>query len=311
MPERTTRVLSKPLLTPLQRTMDSSPFGKLSGELRNRIYHYYFKAQLAETFRLDICGNTARLRSKKKEIRSALALTATSHQLRRETLAIFWSTASFRIVADTLTAFSYPGPAGEFFNDKPMNRAYRINKDRAGSLRHWLKRSGILRFARILGPVEIDLGVWDPRIHAREQEPVLLRLIEGSTTALTAPLRHIASCSLNTAAECTLVFKLSLQPSTAMGPICVPNDRKKALAVVEELCERRQAVTKAKFQKGLFTRHGYSVITSDITACRTVADLLVEYIVEEKDDESDDSDDSDETKNNKSPGGKKGKRNGN
>ena len=290
--------------------MDAFPFDKLSGELRNRIYYYFFRAQLAEKFHLDIRGNTARLRSKKKEIRNALALTATSHQIRRETLAIFWSTASFRIVAATLTAFSYPGPSG-FLNTKPMNRAYHVNKDRAAALRHWLKRSGILRFARILRPVEIDLGVWDPRIHAREHQPVVLRLIEGSTAALTAPLRHIASCSLNTAAECTLEFRLSLQPSTAMGPIRVPNDRKQALAVVKALCESRQAVTQANFQKGLFTRHGYSVITSDISSCRAVADLLVEYIVEEKEEESEDSDDSDGTNSNKSPVGKKGKRSGN
>ncbi|GAB7331159.1 hypothetical protein MBLNU13_g02635t1 [Cladosporium sp. NU13] len=290
--------------------MDASTFGKLSGELRNRIYHYFFKAQLAEKFHLDIRGNTARLRSRKKQIRSALALTATSHQLRRETLAIFWSTVSCRIVTHTLTAFSYPGPSA-FLDIKPMNRAYSVNKDRAATFRRWLKRSGILRFARILRPVEIDLGLWDPRIHARENQPVVLRLIEGSTAALTAPLRHIASCSLNTAAECTLEFRLSLQPSTAMGPIRVPNNRKQALAVVKELCESRQAVTQAKFQQGLFTRHGYSVITSDINSCHAVADLLVEYIVEEKEEESDDSDDAEGTKSNKSPVGKKGKRNGN
>jgi hypothetical protein len=290
--------------------MDASPFGKLSGELRNRIYHYFFKAQLADKFNLDICNDRARLRSKKKEISSALALTATSRLLRRETLAIFWSTVSFRIIANTLSAFSDPGFL-VISDIKPSDRGYEITKHRAATLIHWLKRSGILRFARNLRPIELDLGVWDPRLYAHEGQPVVLRLIKGSVLALTTPLRSITSCSLNDAAECTLVFRLSLQPSTAMGPICVPNDRKQALAVVKELCEERQSSTLAKFLAGFFTRHGYSVITNDITSCRAVADLLVGYIAEEKEEESDDSDVANSPKTSKSPGAKKGKRSGN
>jgi hypothetical protein len=290
--------------------MDASPFGKLSGELRNRIYHYYFQAQLAEKFHLDIRNDEARLRSKKKEIRSALALTATCRLLHRETIAIFWSKISFRIIANTLTAFSYPGnsdPPGI----KARNRAYEINKFRAATLINWLKRSGILRYTHHLRPIELDLGVWDPRLYARERQPVVLRLIAGSVTALTTPLRYITSCSLNDdAAECTLVFRLSLQPSTAMGPICVPNDRKQALVVVKELCEERQSSTLAKFLGGFFTRHGYSAISNDIASCRAVADLLVPYIAEEKE-SSGGSDGSGSPKTSKSPGGKKGKRGGN
>ena len=86
--------------------MDASPFGTLSGELRNRIYHYFFKAQLAGKVHVDIRDGRARLHRCRKEIRNALALTATSRLLRRETLAIFWSTALFHIKADTLTAYS-------------------------------------------------------------------------------------------------------------------------------------------------------------------------------------------------------------
>ncbi|KAM0700587.1 hypothetical protein Q7P35_012308 [Cladosporium inversicolor] len=291
--------------------MDASPFGKLSGELRNRVYHFFFLSQLADKFHVDIRNDRPRLRSKKKEIRSALALTATNRQFRRETLAIFWSTASFRIVADTLTAYSYSNQWTIIQGDKPMNRAYNTNKDRAATLKLWLKRSGLLRFTRILRPMELDLGVWDPRVYARGQQPVVLRLIEGSVTALTAPLRYITSCSLNTDAECTLVFTLSLQPSTAMGPIKVPNDRKQALAVVEELCKGRLADAQATFQKGLFTRHGYSVIFNDINSCRAVADLLVGYIAEEKEEESEESEGSNGGKSNSSPGGEKGKRSGN
>jgi hypothetical protein len=291
--------------------MDASPFGKLSGELRNRIYHYFFEAQLAEKFHFDIRNDRARLRTKKKEIRSALALTATSRLLRRETLSIFWSKISFRIIANTLTAYSYPGNSLPM-DVKPRDRGYEINKFRAATLVHWLKRSGILRFAHYLRPIELDLGVWDPRLYTRERRPVVLGLIRGSVAALTTPLRYITSCSLNDdAAECTLVFRLSLQPSTAMGPICVPNDRKQALVVVKELCEERQSSTLAKFLGGFFTRHGYSAISSDIASCRAVADLLVGYIVEKKEEKSEGSDGSDSPKTSKSPGGKKGKRGGN
>ena len=300
----------------------SSPFDKLSGELRNRIYHYFFTSQLASTkSHLDIRQPLARLRTTKTQIRSALALTATNRLLRHETLAIFWSTASFRIVADTLTAYSYPSDS--IPDVKPVNRASHINQDRAATLRRWLRRSGILRFAHIVQPLELDLGVWDPRLLARDQQqqqqqqqqPLVLRLVESSVLALTTPLQHLTHCSLNDAAtECTLVFRLSLQPSTAMGPIRVPNDRKKALAVVEELYEKRTASFQAKFREGLLTRHGYSVLFNDTASCRVVADLLVGHIVEEKEEEEDDSHDSDgfaDTNSKKSPGSKKGKRAGN
>jgi hypothetical protein len=272
------------------KTMDASPFGTLSGELRNRIYHYFFQFQLAAKVQVDIRNGRPRLQLRRKEIRSALALTATSRLLRRETLAMFWSLASFRIEADTLTAYSYPGDTIAYV--KPMNHAYETNKDRAKSLKRWLKYSGILRFAHIIRPVEIDLGVWDPSIYAYKYQAHVLRLIQGSTMALTSPLRYITTCSFNTVAECTLVFRVSLAPATALGPIHVPNDRKQALAVVEKLCEGRQAMVQANFQKGILTRHGYSVLFRDIVSCRAVADLLVGHIVEEKEEESDDSDES-------------------
>jgi hypothetical protein len=270
------------------KTMDASPFGTLSGELRNRIYHYFFQSQLAEKVHVDIRNNRARLHKHRREIRSALALTATSHLLRRETLAIFWSSASFRIKADTLTAYSYPGDSIAYV--KPVNHAEEINKERAAKFRRWLKRSGILRFAHTIRPIEIDLGVWDPAIYAHELQAHVLRRIEGSTMALTSPLRYITTCCLNTAAECTLIFRVSLAPATALGPIRVPNDRKLALVVIDQLCEGRQARVQAEFQKGILTRHGYSVLFRDIVSCRAVADLLVGHIAEEKEEESDDSD---------------------
>jgi len=268
--------------------MDASPFGKLSSELRNRIYHYFFQAQLAKKVHVDIRNKRARLHQHGREIRSALALTATSRLLRYETLAIFWSSASFRITADALTAYSYPCDA--VVDVKPMNRAYHINQDRATTLKRWLRRSGILDFMNVLRSIELDLGVWDPRIYAHNHQPIALRLLEGNTTALTAVLENLTSCSLNSAAECTLEFGLSVCPSTAMGPIRVPNNRKQALVVIDKLCESRQIEVQAKFHEGLLTRHGYSVLFNDVASCRSVADLLVGHIVEEKEEESDDSD---------------------
>ena len=75
-----------------------------------------------------------------------------------------------------------------------------------------------------------------------------------------------------------------------MGPIRVPNNRKQALVVIDKLCESRQIEVQAKFHEGLLTRHGYSVLFNDVASCRSVADLLVGHIVEEKEEESDDSD---------------------
>lgn len=42
--------------------MDASPFGTLSGELRNRIYHYFLNSQLATQTHLDIRDKPARLK---------------------------------------------------------------------------------------------------------------------------------------------------------------------------------------------------------------------------------------------------------
>ena len=132
--------------------------------------------------------------------------------------------------------------------------------------------------------------MWDPSIYTHTQQPLILRLIAKSTMAVTAPLESIMCYSLNSAAECTLIFRVSVAPSTALGPIYVPNDRKQALAVVEKLCKSRQKDYQALYQQGLFTRHGYSVVFNDIASCRAVADLLVDHIVEEKEVESDDPD---------------------
>jgi len=270
------------------KAMDASPFGTLSGELRNRIYHFCFQSQLAGQIHVDIRGDRARVRRNKKEVRSALALTATSRLLHNETLAIFWSKASFRIIADTLTAFSYPRDT--ILRVKPKDRADSVNEGRVANLRRWLRRSGILDVKHLLRPIELDLGVWDPSIYTHTQQPLMLRLIATSTMALTAPLESIMCYSLNSAAECTLIFRVSVAPSTALGPIYVPNDRKQALAVVEKLCKSRQKDYHALYQQGLFTRHGYSVVFNDIASCRAVADLLVDHIVEEKEVESDDPD---------------------
>ena len=138
--------------------------------------------------------------------------------------------------------------------------------------------------------------------------------------ALTTPLRLLGrdGCGFDEAAECTLVFRLSLQPSTAMGPIRVPNDRKRALAVVGEVYEKRMASFQEKFQGGLLTRHGHSVLFNDTASCRVVADLLVGYVVEEKEEEEEEEEEEGDgsngfadAKSKKSPGSSKGKRVGN
>lgn len=302
---RTLTTTLSPFVPPT--AMDAtSPFSKLSGELRNRIYHFFFASQLASQTHIDIRSSSARLKRNQNRTRSALALTKTSHQLRRETLAIFWSTASFRIVADTLTAFANANDA--YPDISPLHRADHINETRAAILRRWLKRSGVLRFARTLRPIELDLGVWDPQMYAREHQAHVLHLLGENTAALTTPLRYIVSSSLKVPAECTIVFRVQVQPSTGLGPIYVPNDRKQALASIAELCGNRQASVQARYQEGMLTRHGYSVLFHDVASCHAVADLLVGYIVEEKEEEE--SDDSGESAGVKSVVGQKGKRSG-
>jgi hypothetical protein len=264
--------------------MDASPFGSLSGEIRNRIYHYFFKAQLAAQSDLDILDIRKKrvyLKTHKKEVRNALALTAVNHQLRAETLGIFWSTASFRIVANTLTAYSFP-------NDpvpgvRPMNRADHINQDRAANLRQWLMSSGIRRYRRIVKPIEIELGVWDPHAYAQSHQHFVMRMLEDNMQALTKPLRRFASSSSKNAAEgCTLIFKVQITPATAMGIIRVPNELNQALAAVAKLCSERQVELQATFEGGWLTRFGHSVLNTDIITCRSVAELLLGHIVEKK-----------------------------
>jgi hypothetical protein len=264
--------------------MDASPFGSLSGEIRNRIYHYFFRAQLAAQADLDIRdihGKRAFLKTHRKEVRNALALTAVNKQLHAETLGIFWSTVSLRIVANTLTAYSEP-------NDpvpgvRPMNRADHINQDRVANLRLWLMTSGIRKYRRIVKPMELELGMWDPHVYAHDHQHFVMRMLAYHMKSLTRPLRRFASCSSKNAAEgCTLTFKVQITPATAMGNIRIPNELARALSAVAKLCEQRQARIQAKFEKGRLTRFGYTVLNTDIITCRSVAELLLGYILEKK-----------------------------
>lgn len=263
--------------------MNASPFDTLSGEIRNRIYHFFFQGQLATQTHIDIRDirkKRASLKRNQSRARNALALSMVSHQLRRETLQIFWSTISLRIVSDTLSAFSYP--VDKIPDVEPMNRANHINHDRAAIFKKWLETSGIARYAHLIRPIELDLGVWDPRIHAHQHQHIVLRLLQGNTQLLTDPLKKLTKPGTNVATESTLIFNVTLQPSTALGPIRVPNERKQALAAIAKLCDGRQAATRKKRADGLLTHFGYSVISNDVASCRSVAELLVGYIVQEE-----------------------------
>jgi hypothetical protein len=245
--------------------MDTSPFGSLSGEVRNRVYHYFFRAQLAAQADIDIRDirtKRAYLKTNKKEVRNALAFTAVSRQLRAETLGIFWSTISLRVVADTLTAYSFPNdPIPDV---RPMNRANHINQDRAANLRLWLLTSGIRKYRRTVRPIEIDLGLWDPLIYAYDHQHLAMKLLEENVQALTRPLRRLASTSnKNTAEDCTLIFKVQV-------------------SAMAKLCAERQLEVRATFEGGMLTRFGYTVLNTDIITCRAVAELLLGYIVEKK-----------------------------
>lgn len=190
-----------------------------------------------------------------------------------------------------------------------MNRSHHVNQDRAECLREWLACSGVKDFARMLRPVELDLGTWDPRVHADEHQFVVLRLLGGDTLDLTRLLRGVlgrsggrgggkegngnyggnsdsVTTTTTTAAQqpggCTLRFKVQVVPSTALGSICVANERKQALASIAELCEGRSAKVRAQFQKNLLTTNGHFVLLNDMAMCRSLAELLVGYIVEEE-----------------------------
>lgn len=287
-------------------------FNALSGELRNRVYSYFFATLLTRTHQttVDIRHPSAQLSRNAPKTRSALALTATSRQLRSETLALFWSHLSLRIVAGTLTTYSQPGDSIPGVH--PMNRAHHINEDRADCLREWLQRSGVARFAKLLRPVELDLGMWDPRVHAAEHQFRVLRLLGADAQELTKALRqglgrskgidmynsgdedddddnddddNLATRKQQRSAGCTLRFKVQVVPSTALGSICVANERKQALASIAELCEGRSAKVEAQFLKGILTPNGHAVLMTDMAMCRSLAELLVGYIVEEEKEE--------------------------
>ena len=193
-----------------------------------------------------------------------------------------------------------------------MNRAHHINEDRADCLREWLQRSGVARFAKLLRPVELDLGMWDPRVHAAEHQFRVLRLLGADAQELTKALRqglgrskgidmynsgdedddddnddddNLATRKQQRSAGCTLRFKVQVVPSTALGSICVANERKQALASIAELCEGRSAKVEAQFLKGILTPNGHAVLMTDMAMCRSLAELLVGYIVEEEKEE--------------------------
>jgi hypothetical protein len=301
-------------------------FNTLSGELRNRIYSYFFCSLLNPTHQttIDIRDEEghARLTRNAPKTRSALALTAVSHQLRAESLSLFWSHLSLRIVSGTLSTYSQPIDSVPGVH--PINRAHHINQDRAECLRSWLESSGVARFAKFLKPVELDLGMWDPRFQLDRHQFRVLRLMGGDTLGLTRLLQkglgrsgfksisnsgndnndHNNSLTLTTKKQkqhptgCTLRFKVQVVPSTALGSICVANERKQALASIAELCEGRAAKVEAQFRDNILTVNGRLCLLQDMAMCRSLAEVLVQYIVEEElveeENDHDDDDDDDE-----------------
>lgn len=253
--------------------MDASPFGTLSGELRNRIYAYFFHSQLATEIHLDIRDpHGARLKGPRSKTRSALALTATCRLLRHETLALFWSTVSIQILALTLTAYSFP--ATNSAGDDHLVQAILTNVERAATLDSWLATSGILSFAPLLRPISLNLGTYNPRITVSPGDAIAtLTFIAGGTAQLTKPLLplHPNPCSLR--------FQVQIAPSTALGPIVVPNERGRALRALEALCAGRMAGVQALFDEGFLTTRGLAVLAGDLGVCRAVAEMLVKWIV--------------------------------
>jgi hypothetical protein len=263
--------------------MEASLFGELSGELRNRVYQFFFRSQLALRTDVDIRKERARSRHNVSGTRSALALTAVNRQLRKETLELFWSTVSLRIDAQTLTAYSQPDDVVPHV--RPMMRAHHVNQTRAAILEKWLENSGFNTFSHLVRPIELDLGMWNPRIHAHEHQLIVMRFLESNTSLLIAALRKNTAKSAGIAANCTLFLRVQLQPSTALGPICIPNARKLALVTLAKLCEGRQAARRELLQKGTLTDFGYAILANDVVMCRSVADFLINWIVQEREPE--------------------------
>lgn len=267
--------------------MDTSPLGRLSGELRNRIYAYFFSNQLPSPIEIDIRPKTggARLKRPLRKTRSALALTTTSRQLRNETLALFWSTASLRIVAENLTTHSEPldSVSGLHF----LNAAQETNEIRIENLEQWLWRSGLYDSARFLRPVELDLGMFDPGIYMHTFQGVVLGLVRGETRALVRLMEVLGEyAGPDPEVDVTLRFSVRVKADTAMGPFRVSNERKLALAVIDEMCQGRMEAVLAQFEEGFLTGYGQSVLVRDLAMCRSVAEMLVRYIVADSEVES-------------------------
>lgn len=300
------------------KKMDVSPFGRLPGELRNRIYHYFFATQLASPIQIDIRpaprDGGARLKNSRAKTRSALALTAASRQLRHETLALFWSTATLRIVAETLTTHSHP--VDEVPGVHPINRAHHINEDRIDILKVWLWQCKLDKQANSLHqPIELDLGTWDPHINVHNHQRIILDLMAREAAGLLEPLhnlqKHVAVTAPNKAAEkavdITLRFSVRVKADTALGPIRVCNEREQALAAVGELCAGRMATIQAQFQNGLLTPYGRSVLSHDLAMCKSVAEIFVQHVVAKDEDEDEDEGESESGVRGGSGGGGAGK----
>ncbi|KAM0722143.1 hypothetical protein Q7P37_001584 [Cladosporium fusiforme] len=269
--------------------MDTSPFASLCGELRNRIYKFFFPSLITSAIQIDIRPQTgAQIKRAQGKILSALALTATCRQIRQETLAMFWSTASILIVAGTLDSYTNADDSYSHPYLHSLNAAAHTNLERIHNLQKWLYFSDLYRHARFLRPIEVDLGMWDPRIDAHDLQGKILTLLRGETVALLRPLQALQQHGHdNTGLEVSLRFSVRVKASTALGPIRVPNERGKALGAVGELCRSRMASVQAQYDGGLLTSHGHGVLSHDLAMCRSVAEMLVRYAVAEGEAEAD------------------------
>lgn len=146
----------QPPLTP-RNGLDLSPLTKLPGELRNRIYELVLQLwrplylNPAYHQRRNQGGRMHRERKHKRaRVRNPLAITLVCHQVRAETISIFYSINDFIVFA----RFWQHGQTS-----LSKNQTYAMCRSLALA-RTWINHIGIAN-ARHITRLQVDLGYWD------------------------------------------------------------------------------------------------------------------------------------------------------
>ena len=184
--------------------MDTSPLGGLSPELRNAIYELV--VCLEKPIIISVIRDSTPCHYNTPLAKNALALTATSRQIRAESLPMFFGANTFELQTEYfkfLDVQKLPVDTLDYTADEPITpmrkkkATRRSLKPRLPGVWRWIRQIGEEN-AMSLRNVNIVLGTCDPA-HSRFLKPLL------TLRSMLAPLVKISE---NTNAVCTIVFDM-------------------------------------------------------------------------------------------------------